>query len=98
MAIEFVTTRELANKAGEITGKVRIIKLKEQPEALVDYTCPACGNAEKRKEAWQEPFLIGIGAKKKMNIVCAKCGHKMTILKLKKQIAKEKKKEKKKKK
>jgi len=94
MAIEFITIRELANKAGEIKGRARIVKLKEQAEALVDYTCPECGHMEKRKEAWQEPFLVGKGAKKKMNVVCAKCGHKMTILKLKKQIAKDKKKKK----
>jgi len=94
MAIEFVTTRELANKAGKIKGKIRIVKLKEQPEALVDYTCPACGHVEKRKEAWEEPFIIGKGVKKKMNVVCTKCGHKMTILKLKKAMQKEKKKKK----
>jgi hypothetical protein len=94
MAIEFVTTRELANKAGEDKGKIRIMKLKEQAEALVDYTCPECGHTEKKKELWQEPFVTGSGANRKMNVVCTGCGKKMTVLKLKKQIAKEKKKKK----
>lgn len=94
MAIEFITTRKLANKAGEEKGKIRIVKLKEHPEALVDYTCPECGHAEKKKELWQEPFVTGSGANRKMNVMCASCGKKMTVLKLKKQIAKEKKKKK----
>ena len=86
MAIEFITTRGLKNKADKPTGKIRIVKLKEQQEALVDYTCPECGHAEKKKELWQEPFLTGSGANRKMSVVCAKCGNKMTVLKLKKQI------------
>ena len=90
MAIEFITMRKLANKAGEEKGKIRIMKLKEQPEALVDYTCPECGHAEKKKELWQEPFVIGSRANRKMTVVCAGCGKKMTVLKMKKQLAKEK--------
>ena len=92
MAIEFVTTRELTNKAGEIKGKVRIIKLKEQPKALVDYTCPACGFSEKRHELWQEPLVTGKGVKKKFLVRCSKCGNDMRLLKLKKEAKKKKKK------
>ena len=94
MAIEFITTRNLTNKSGEFAGKIRIFKLKEEDEATVKYTCPECGHEEQKKEKWEEPFLIGTGAKKMMNVICARCGHKMTILKLKKQMAKEKKAEK----
>jgi DNA-directed RNA polymerase subunit RPC12/RpoP len=94
MAIEFVTTRELKNKNGQMTGKARIIKLKEEDKAMVDFSCPECGHAEKREEAWQEPFVIGKGANKKMNVVCKKCGYRVTILKMKKEMQKEKKKKK----
>lgn len=94
MAIEFITTRELSDKSGEVTGKVRIMKLKEEDRAMVDFVCPMCGNSEKREEAWAEPFVTGKGAGKKMNVACGKCGHKVTVLKLRKQIAKEKKKKK----
>ena len=92
MAIEFITSRELENNAGEKKGKIRIMKLKEQLETLVDYTCPECGHAEKKKELWQEPFVTGSRANRKMHVICAGCGKKMTVLKLKKQIAKEKRK------
>lgn len=90
MAIEFITTRELENKAGEFKGKVRIVKLQEEPDALVDYTCPQCGYAEKRKDAWQEPLVSGMGAKKKFLVKCGKCGNEMKFLKLKKEAAKKK--------
>lgn len=96
MTIEFITTRELANKTGEITGKVRIMKVKEEDEAVVAYTCPECGHSEQKREKWEEPFLTGKGASKKMTFSCSKCDKQMTVLKLKKQIAKEKKKAKKK--
>ena len=92
MTTEFITNRELQNKAGEVAGKVRIMKVKEEQEATIAYTCPECGHSEQRKELWQEPFLTGNGASKKLNFSCAKCGNKVSILKLRKEIAKEKKK------
>ena len=85
MAIEFITTRDLD------PGKIRIVKLKEQPEALVEYTCPSCGKSERRKEVWQEPFVIGTGAKKKFLVRCSKCGYEIKLLKLKKEKKKKKK-------
>lgn len=90
MAIEFITTRELTNKSGEVKGKVRIVKLKEQPKALVDYSCPECGFSEKRQELWQEPLVIGEGVKKKFLVRCRKCGNDMRFLKLKKEAKKKK--------
>lgn len=94
MAIEFITTRELTDKSGKLKGKVRIMKLKEENKAVVDFTCPMCGQSEKREEIWAEPFVTGVKANKKMQVVCIKCGHKVVVLKLRKQIAKEKKKNK----
>lgn len=92
MTIEFITNRELENKAGETKGKVKIMKVLEEADALLVYTCPECGHSEQKKKAWEEPFLTGNGASKKLNFSCDKCGHKMSILKLRKEIAKEKKK------
>jgi len=91
MPIEFATNRELANKSGELKGKIRILKLKEESDALVDYTCPECGFSERRREAWQEPFVSGSGANKKFLVRCGKCGYEMRFLKLKKEAAKKKK-------
>ncbi len=78
MAIEFITTRELD------PGKVRIVKLKEESDALVEYTCPKCGFNERRKEAWQEPLVTGKGTKKKFLVKCSNCGYGIKLLKLKK--------------
>ena len=98
MAIEFITTRDLENKKREITGKVRIAKIIEEDTAMIDFSCPECKKSKKWEERWEEPFLTGKGAGKKMNIVCPNCGAKVTVLKLKKQMAKERKREKAKKK
>lgn len=88
MALEYITTRELGNSAGKIAGKIRIVKLREEPDADVELTCPECSNSEKRKEAWGEPFVNGSGANKKFNLQCNKCGFKIKILKLKKEAKK----------
>ena len=90
--IEFITNRELENKAGEVNGKVKIMKTKEEQHALVAYTCPECGHTEQKKEPWCEPFLTGNGANKRLNFSCSNCGYKFSILKLRKEIAKSKKK------
>lgn len=84
MALEFVTTRELN------LGKVKIAKMKEETEALVEYVCPKCGNSESRKEAWQEPLVSGVGANKKFTVKCGKCGFEIRFLKLKKEAKKKK--------
>jgi len=88
MALEFVTTRELADKSGSVKGKIRMMKMEGEPDALVEYTCPACGFSEKRKDAWQPPLVTGEGASKKFCVRCGKCGFEMRFLKLKKEAAK----------
>lgn len=85
VAIEFITTRQLTNKSGEMTGKIQVLKLKEEADALVNYKCPECGFSEKRREAWTEPLVVGKGVNKKFFVVCGKCGHEMRFLKLKKE-------------
>ena len=89
MALEFITTRGLENKNGGMKGKIRILKVKEEAEANVELTCPECGNDEKRREVWTEPFVTGTGINRKFNLQCGKCGFKIKMLRLKK-AAKEK--------
>ncbi|MFH1623149.1 MAG: hypothetical protein ABIA12_01360 [Candidatus Aenigmatarchaeota archaeon] len=90
MGIEFITTRELANSKGEAKGKVKLMKLAGEPDAMIEYACPACGHAEKRKEAWQPPLVTGEGANKRFCVCCGKCGFEMKFLKLKKETIKKK--------
>ncbi|MCX6820964.1 MAG: hypothetical protein NT016_03370 [Candidatus Aenigmarchaeota archaeon] len=91
MPLEFITTRELVDKAGAVKGMVKLMKLVEEPDALVEYVCPMCGFSEKKKVAWAEPFVTGTGANKKFCVQCGKCGFQMKFLKLKKEAAKGKK-------
>lgn len=88
MTLEYITTRELENKSGELKGKVRIFKIKEETEANVELTCPECGGAEKRKEGWAEPFVTGTGSKQKFSLQCGKCGFNIKMLRLKKEAKK----------
>lgn len=90
MPLEYITTRELANKAGEPKGKVRIMKKSEDEQAMVQLTCPECGFLDNRKEPWGEPFTSGAGSKQVFNVKCSKCGFSMKMLKLKKEAAKKK--------
>lgn len=90
MQIEYITTRNLENSKGEIKGKIRIIKLVGEEEATVELTCSECGFSENRKEAWQEPFVVGTGANKKFTIKCRKCDFQIKLLKLKKEMKKKK--------
>jgi hypothetical protein len=89
MAMEYITTRELEDKSGVLKGKVRILKLQEEPEALVEYVCPMCGFSEKGKIMWAEPFVSGTGANKKFLVKCGKCAFEIKFLKLKKEAAKQ---------
>ena len=90
LAIEYITTRELENAAGELKGKIRIIKTKEDANAMIDFTCPQCGATEKQSQQWSEPFLEGSGANQKFNIRCGKCNHSFKMMKLKKEAKKKK--------
>lgn len=87
MPIEYITTRELENKNGQAKGKIRILKLKEDAKAAVDFVCPECCNSEKMEKEWSEPFLEGSGTNQKFSISC-KCGYSKKILKLKKEVKK----------
>ena len=84
MAIEYITTRELKNKNGQIAGKIRVLKLKENTKATIDFTCPNCRVSDRRESEFKLPFLME----------CSKCGHPIKLIQLKKEMKKEKKKEK----
>jgi DNA-directed RNA polymerase subunit RPC12/RpoP len=91
MALEYITTRILANSKGEEKGKVRIIKMAEDTFATVELTCPECGFTESRKENWSVPFTEGEGKNQKFNIRCSKCGFSVKLMKLKKEVKKKQK-------
>jgi predicted RNA-binding Zn-ribbon protein involved in translation (DUF1610 family) len=78
MEISYITTRELENSSGQIKGKIRIIVLKGESTANVDLVCPECGTEEKWKEEWKMPF----------NTSCKKCGFKIKVDSLRKEIKK----------
>jgi len=86
MQIEYITTRNLENSKGEVKGRVRILKLIGEEEAIVEFTCPECSSVENRKESWIEPFAIGTGAKQIFNIKCRKCEFSVKLLKLKREM------------
>ena len=90
MPLEYITTRDITNKAGAVTGKVRIVKKQEDSQAMVELTCPECGASDKRMEDWKEPFTTGIKSKQTFNVKCNKCGNVVKMLKLKKEAAKKK--------
>jgi RNase P subunit RPR2 len=85
MTLEYITTRDLE---GKVPGKIRIAKTKEDDFAQIDFTCPECGNNEKRNENWTEPFVQGEGASQKFFVTCSQCKKLQKFLKLKKEVKK----------
>ena len=90
MPLEYITNRELENKSGEPKGKIKILKMREDNQAQVEFTCPECGAGDKRKENWTEPFKNGEGSKQSFMVKCSKCNFVVKMLKLKKEAAKKK--------
>ena len=90
MTLEYITNRELQNRSGEPKGKIKILKMREEDHAQVDFTCPECGANDKRKESWAEPFTSGEKSKQRFMVKCGKCGFVLNMLKLKKEAAKKK--------
>lgn len=85
MVLEYITTREIA---GKVLGKIRIMKMKEDDFALVDFTCPECGNSQKKTEKWAEPFMQGEKSNTKFFVTCSQCKTPQKMLKLKKEMRK----------
>jgi ssDNA-binding Zn-finger/Zn-ribbon topoisomerase 1 len=82
MVLEYITTRTLENSKGEVKGKIRILKMKEELKASVEYTCPECNFSEKRKELWKKPFSIR----------CSRCNFLIKVPSLRAEIKKKRKK------
>ena len=89
MALEYITTREIENKEGKLVGKIKIMKVKEDPDAMLEIKCPNCGKSEKRKEPWTEPFTTGEKKNRKFLVGCSSCGFKAKLLNLQKQAKKD---------
>jgi len=76
---EFHTQRGVMNKKGELSGRVRVLVLKEDRIARVEYVCPECGNYGYIEKEWKRPFSFN----------CQKCGVLIRVPKLRAQIKKE---------
>jgi len=85
--IEYATIRELE---GRTKGRIRIVKLKEEKDADVEFTCPECGFTEKKRVGWKEPFVNGGGLNQFFLLECSRCGQQSKIFKLRKEIKKKK--------
>jgi len=77
--IRYITTRELKNSEGKVTGRIRVLVLKDSSDAVVSYTCPECGFSEKLMKEWKRPF----------SVKCSNCGHLIRVPRLKDEIKKE---------
>ncbi|MCD6371774.1 MAG: hypothetical protein J7L39_03595 [Candidatus Aenigmarchaeota archaeon] len=82
MKLEYITNRELKNSKGEVKGKVRILKFKEEEFAKAKYKCPECGYEEEKEIPFKKPFIFK----------CGKCGFKIKVISLRAEIKKERKK------
>ncbi len=79
------TWRDGKNKKGEISGKIRIIVMKSDGIARVEYICPECGHYGYLETEWKRPF----------SFKCEKCGYRIRVPRLKDEVKKERKMEKK---
>ena len=76
------TWRDLSNKDGAYTGKVRILVFKGESKARVEYKCPHCLNEGYLEKTWEKPF----------SFECQKCGAVIKIMKLREEFKKDQKK------
>ncbi|MFH0890347.1 MAG: hypothetical protein V1836_04395 [Candidatus Aenigmatarchaeota archaeon] len=79
--VRYLTSRELTNDKGEMTGSIKVLVPKDTNTAKVKYVCPMCLKSEETTEEWKKPF----------SIKCKFCGYTMKLLKLLAQFKKEKK-------
>ena len=73
------TWRDLKNKNGQTTGKMRVLVPPKSTTAMVEYMCPECKHESYTEQEWKRPF----------SIKCAKCGLKITVPKMKDAAKKE---------
>ncbi|MBI2584239.1 MAG: hypothetical protein HYW25_06215 [Candidatus Aenigmarchaeota archaeon] len=63
-------------------GRIRVLALKEDMIARVEYICPHCGKYGYNEEPWKRPFSVD----------CKNCGKKISVPKMKQQFKREMKK------
>ena len=73
------TWRDALNKAGRKAGKMRILALKADNIARVEYICPECGHHGYQESQWQRPF----------SFKCEKCVFTIKVSKMKEQFKRE---------
>ncbi len=76
------TQRSTKNSKGQPAGKIRVLVPKATGVAMVEYTCPECAHADYAEAEWKRPFYVR----------CAKCGFKISVLKMRDEAKKEAKK------
>ncbi len=79
------TWRDGKNKKGEVAGKIRILVLKKDGIARVEYICPECGYYDYFETEWKRPF----------SFKCEKCGFRIRVPRLRDELKRERKLEKK---
>lgn len=79
--VRYLTTRELTNADGKVTGMIKVLVHKDSNNAKVKYTCPVCLKSAETTEEWKKPF----------SVKCKFCGYNMKLVKLLAQFKKEKK-------
>jgi peptide subunit release factor 1 (eRF1) len=73
------TNRRLKNKKMEPTGHIRVLALKKDSIARVEYTCPECRHAAYVETPWKKPF----------SIKCEKCGFLIRVPKMREEAKRE---------
>jgi ribosomal protein L37AE/L43A len=69
----YVTNRTIANKAGQESGRVRVMVKNGSDTAEGDYQCPECAYNGAVNQAFKRP----------LSVRCEKCGFLMRLPKLK---------------
>ncbi|MFH0837355.1 MAG: hypothetical protein V1870_04455 [Candidatus Aenigmatarchaeota archaeon] len=73
------TWRDALNKESKKTGKMRIVVLKSDNLARVEYLCPECGHYGYQELPWERPF----------SFKCEKCSFNVKVPKMKEQFKRE---------
>ena len=72
------TMRSVANKKGEYRGKIRVLVLRSDKLARVEYRCPECGKEGYVEKPWRRPFSVR----------CEACGFLIRVPRLRREIKK----------
>ena len=77
--VRYHTWRKLSNRKGEIAGELRVLVLKKDGIARVEYVCPYCGEYGYLEKEWKRPFRFK----------CEHCGKTIRVPKMKEQAKRE---------